>query len=137
MKVTMKNLPSVVIVGRTNVGKSTLFNRMSADVKSLTHDEAGVTRDFLHDMVTWKNVSYELADTGGISFAPSKDVILEHVRQQAMRLIEGADLVLLVCDGTVGILPEDRDLSKMLHKTGKDIVLIINKSDCKITESYM
>lgn len=132
----MKNLPSVVIVGRTNVGKSTLFNRMSADVKSLTHDEAGVTRDFLHDVVCWKNVSFRLMDTGGISLQPSKDVILEHVRQQAMRLIDDADLVLLVCDGSVGIVPEDRDLAKMLHKLGKKVILVINKGDCKITDSY-
>jgi GTPase len=137
MKVAMKNLPSVVIVGRTNVGKSTLFNRMSKDVKSLTHDEAGVTRDFLHDMVSWKNVSFELMDTGGISLKVSKDVILEHVRQQAMDLIQRADLVLLVCDGTVGVVPEDRNLAKMLHKLGKKVLLVVNKGDCKITESNM
>ena len=87
----MKHIPSVVIVGRTNVGKSTLFNRMSLDVKSLTHDEAGVTRDFLHDMVCWKNVSFDLLDTGGISLSASKDVILEQVRQRALKLIENAD----------------------------------------------
>lgn len=137
MKLATKNLPSVVIVGRTNVGKSTLFNRMSADVKSLTHDVAGVTRDFLHDTVCWKNVSFELADTGGISLSPTKDIILEQVRQQALQLIDGADLVLLVCDGTVGVMPEDRDLAKMLHKLGKQVILVINKGDCKITESYM
>jgi GTP-binding protein len=132
----MKHIPSVVIVGRTNVGKSTLFNRMSLDVKSLTHDEAGVTRDFLHDMVCWKNVSFDLLDTGGISLSASKDVILEQVRQRALKLIENADLVLLVVDGTVGIVPEDRNLAKMLHKMGKKVILVINKSDCKITESH-
>lgn len=133
----MKNISSVVIVGRTNVGKSTLFNRMSKDVKSITHDEEGVTRDFLHDMVTWKNVSFELKDTGGISLKPSKDIILEHVRQQALELINAADLVMLVVDGTVGIMPEDRELSKMLHKLGKNVILVVNKSDCKITASNM
>lgn len=137
MRETMKNIPSVVIVGRTNVGKSTLFNRLSADVKSITHDEAGVTRDFLHDIVTWQNVSFQLMDTGGISLQSSKDIILETVRQQALQLIDRADLVLLVCDGTVGIIPEDRDLSKMLHKLGKKVILVINKGDCKITESNM
>jgi len=133
----MKNIPSVVIVGRTNVGKSTLFNRISADVKSLTHDEAGVTRDSLRDVVCWKNVSFQLTDTGGISVSPSKDVILEQVRQRALKLIENADVVLLVCDGTVGIVPEDRDLSKMLHKLGKTVILVVNKVDRKITESNL
>lgn len=133
----MKNLPNVVIVGRTNVGKSTLFNRMSATVKSITHDEAGVTRDFLRDVVSWKNVSFELKDTGGISLQPSKDIILEQVRERALELIKHADLVLLVVDGTVGIMPEDRDLSKMLHKMGKQVILVVNKADRKITESNM
>lgn len=133
----MKNISSVVIVGRTNVGKSTLFNRMSADVKSITHDETGVTRDFLSDVVTWKKVSFELQDTGGISFQPSKDIIMEQVRQQALELIKAADVVLLVVDGTVGIIPEDRDLSKMIHKLGKQVILVVNKADCKITASNM
>lgn len=133
----MKNLPTVVIVGRTNVGKSTLFNRLSRDVKSLTRDEVGVTRDFLHDMINWKDVSFELIDTGGISLQPSKDVILEQVRQQALQLIDNADLVLLACDGTVGVLPEDRDLAKMLHKKGKKVILVVNKVDRAITQEYM
>jgi GTP-binding protein len=131
----MKNVSSVVIVGRTNVGKSTLFNRMSARVKSITHDEEGVTRDFVRAVVTWKNASFELKDTGGISLQPSKDIILEHVRQQALELIKEADVVLLVVDGTVGIMPEDRDLSKMLHKLGKNVILVVNKADCKVTEA--
>ena len=101
-------LPRVVIVGRTNVGKSTLFNRLSVNAKSMTFDYEGVTRDFIKDIVTWRDHTFELIDTGGISLRKSQDEIQEQVRQQAIAMMEKADLLLFVCDGTVGLTTEDQ-----------------------------
>ena len=84
----MSNLPKVVIIGRANVGKSTLFNRLSTKVKSLTLDFAGVTRDFISDTVSWQGLSFELIDSGGISLKKSEDSLTEKVRQIAMNLME-------------------------------------------------
>src|SRR3990172_12279319 len=85
------DLPTVVIVGRTNVGKSTLFNRLSVDVKTLTLDYEGVTRDFIRDEVSWQGRNFDLIDTGGISLRKTKDSILEESRKQALRLIGEAN----------------------------------------------
>ena len=125
----MKKLPKVVIVGRVNVGKSTLFNRLSTDVKSITLDYAGVTRDFIKDTVCWKDTCFELIDTGGISLRKTTDPIAEAVRQKALDLVKEAALVLFVCDGKVGVVPEDREISKLLHKMGKETFLVVNKID--------
>jgi len=125
----MKKLPKVVIVGRVNVGKSTLFNRLSTDVKSITLDYAGVTRDFIKDTVCWQDKCFELIDTGGISLRKTTDLIAEAVRQKALDLLNDADLILLVCDGKVGIVEEDREISKLLHKMGKETFLAVNKID--------
>ena len=119
----------VVIVGRTNVGKSTLFNRLSVNVKSLILDFHGVTRDFIKDVVCWKERCFELLDTGGVSFKKTDDIILERVRAQAIELVEQADLVLFVCDAQAGVATEDRDIAKLLHKMGKEVVLVLNKYD--------
>jgi GTP-binding protein len=125
----MSKLPKVVIVGRANVGKSTLFNRLSVNVKSLTLDFAGVTRDFLSDVITWKGIAFELVDSGGISFKKSQDSLTEKVRMVALSLVEKADLIVFVCDGKVGLLPEDRDINNFLRKHDKDVILAINKID--------
>lgn len=127
-----KGMPTVVIVGRTNVGKSTLFNRLSTDVKSLTLDYEGVTRDFLSDIVCWRDRSFELIDTGGISFRKTQDPILQKSRERALQLIDEADLILFVCDGTVGVQIEDREISDMLHAHNKNTVLVINKVDSHV-----
>jgi len=130
-------VPQVVIVGRTNVGKSTLFNRLSVRVKSLTLEQEGVTRDFIKDRVCWKDRCFDLIDTGGVSFKKTDDKILEKIRQLAESLIEQADVVLLVCDGTVGILPEDHSFAKMLHKMGKRVIVVVNKVDSKRAKEYL
>lgn len=125
-------LPTVVIVGRTNVGKSTLFNRLSSDVKTLTLDYEGVTRDFIRDQVSWQGRNFDLVDTGGISLRKTKDFILEESRKQALRLIEEAAVVIFVCDAKVGLLPEDREISGLLHKLGANTILVANKIDTHV-----
>ena len=133
----METLPKVVIIGRANVGKSTLFNRLSTSVKSLTLDIAGVTRDFIADTVSWKGITFKLIDSGGISLKKSNDLLTEKVRQVALSLIEQADLVLFVCDGKAGLLPEDREINKFLHKADKDTLVVINKSDASVTIEHL
>jgi len=127
----MSTLPRVVIVGRTNVGKSTLFNRLSTSVKSLTFDESGVTRDFLSDTVSWQGRTFELVDTGGIALQKTQDALLERVRKQAISFLEDADIILFVCDGTAGLTQEDTMLARVVHRLKKPSFLIINKVDKK------
>lgn len=133
----MSNLPKVVIIGRANVGKSTLFNRLSTKVKSLTLDFAGVTRDFISDTVAWQGLSFELIDSGGISLKKSENLLTEKVRQIALHLIEVADLVLFVCDGKIGLLPEDRELNIFLQKAKKEMIVVVNKIDAESTKQYL
>jgi len=112
-----------------NVGKSTLFNRLSVDVKSLILDYAGVTRDIIKDVVCWQGHCFDLIDTGGISFKKTDDVIQEAVRLRALEMIKAADIVLFVVDSKVGIVAQDLEISKQLHKLGKKVFLILNKVD--------
>jgi GTP-binding protein len=128
------NLPKVVIVGRTNVGKSTLFNRLAVNMKSITLDRAGVTRDFIKDTISWQGRTFELIDTGGITLARSKDPIMEQVRQGALTLLERADIILFMVDGSVGLTHEDSELGYFVRKFGKKVFLILNKTDKKSFE---
>jgi len=130
----MSKLQKVIIVGRVNVGKSTLFNRLSTEVKSITYDYPGVTRDFIKDVVCWQDTCFELIDTGGVSLRKTDDPIFQEVRQKALSLLKEADVVLFVCDGKIGIVPEDREIAKLLHKMGKKVLLVINKVDSSIAE---
>lgn len=132
-----KKFPLVVIVGRTNVGKSTLFNRLSVDVKSLTMDTEGVTRDFLMDTVCWQGKCFELVDTGGISLRKTSDVLLEQTRQRALHILEQASIILFVCDAKVGLLPEDREIAKLLHRMSQKTFLLLNKTDTKIGKEQL
>lgn len=127
----MSNVGTVVIVGRVNVGKSTLFNRLSVNVKSITLDYEGVTRDFIKDRVQWRGISFDLVDSGGITLRKTQDPLFEKVRQKVLHLVETGDLILFVTDGTVGVLPEDREISQYLHKLGKPVILVVNKMDSK------
>ncbi len=124
-------LPQVVIVGRTNVGKSTLFNRLSENIKAIALDQEGVTRDFLSDTISWQGRSFNLVDTGGISLRRTQDPILAQARAIALSLIESADIILFVVDGKNGLVTEDREIANLLHKHGKAVFLVINKVDVK------
>lgn len=131
------NLPIVAIVGRMNVGKSTLFNRLSETSKSIALDYEGVTRDVIKDVVRWKEHTFELVDTGGISLKKMQhDAIAEQSRQRALQAIKEAAVVLFMCDGAVGLLPEDRGLADMLLKEGKKTILVINKSDTSLAKEH-
>lgn len=121
----------MVIVGRTNVGKSTLFNRLSEKVKSIATDYEGVTRDFLKDTISWQGKSFELVDTGGISLRKTQDALLQETRDRALLCMKNADIILLVCDGTVGVVQEDLEITRLVHKLQKKTALILNKADCK------
>lgn len=119
----------VAIVGRMNVGKSTLFNRLSVDTKSITYDYEGVTRDIIKDVVEWCGASFELIDTGGISFKKVADPIMEKVRMKALSVVDTADIVLLMVDGITGLISEDFEIARYCQKLNKKIILVINKID--------
>lgn len=117
-----------------NVGKSTLFNRLVAGSKSMTYDFPGVTRDFVSDITNWQDVTFELIDSGGVSFAKQIDQITQQVRDSVYQLLAQADLIIQVCDGTAGVLPADRELLQQLRKLNKPILLVVNKSDVQSTK---
>lgn len=132
-----KCLPKVVIVGRTNVGKSTLFNRLSHEVKSIAFDADGVTRDLVQETIEWQGRSFDLIDTGGISFKKTKDPIMLQTQKVAHDALTKAELLLFVCDGIVGVLPEDREIAQVVHTLRKPTLLIINKSDSKRVQEQL
>ncbi len=130
----MSNIRRVIIVGRTNIGKSTLFNRLSTSVKSLTFEQEGVTRDYIKDIVGWKGEQFELVDSAGLSFKKSNDPIQEKIRLSALELFESSQLIVFVVDGSAGLLQEDLQIAKAIHKSGKPVVLAINKMDRKLAQ---
>lgn len=130
----MKRMPIVALVGRMNVGKSTLFNRLSSDIKSITLDYAGVTRDVIRDTVTWADRSFELVDTGGLQFKRLKDPLQQKVQEKALAAVAEADVIVFVVDGTVGVLAEDRDIMRELNALRKPVIVAVNKSDVRGTE---
>ena len=132
----MKNLPIVAIVGRMNVGKSTLFNRISENVRSITYDFPGVTRDIIKDQVSWKERSFEIVDTGGISLQKTDDKIMEGVRTKALAVLDNADVVAIVVDASVGLMDEDRDIANRVRERHKKTILVLNKWDKKSAEDY-
>jgi len=129
----MVKLPTVVIAGRTNVGKSTLFNRLSDSVKSITLDQPGVTRDLLRDTVHWNNAVFELIDTGGIDLRDARAPIVDEIVARAFAAIDDAAVIILVVDGTTGVLSEDREIAEILRKHEKKVILAVNKLDVKKT----
>lgn len=129
-----RSLPSVVLVGRPNVGKSTLFNRLTKSRRAIVTPIPGTTRDVLAQPVDWQGVQFELIDTGGM-FGASEDPLRLLVTERGRRAIEDADLLVLVTDGREGLVPGDRDIAKAVREAGKPAVLAVNKMDDRRAKS--
>lgn len=122
------SLPIVAVVGRPNVGKSTLFNKLIGKRLSIVEDTPGVTRDRIYSKCEWRGRSFMVVDTGGIE-PKTDDVLLAQMRRQAELAIERADVIVLVTDVRCGVTANDYAVSDMLQKSGKPIVLAVNKCD--------
>lgn len=118
----------VAIVGRPNVGKSTLFNKITGKRTSIVDDTPGVTRDRIYGKAEWLNREFMLVDTGGIE-PDSKDIILSQMRRQAQLAIDSADVIVFVTDIRTGMTASDETVAQMLQKSGKPVVLCVNKCD--------
>jgi GTP-binding protein len=129
-----EKLPSVVIVGRPNVGKSTIFNRLTASRRSIVTNEPGITRDRIYGTATWQERSFEVVDTGGI-VPDDKAAIPREIMRQAQVAIEGASQLLLVVDARAGLTPLDSELARLLRRTGKPLAILANKVDTQMQES--
>jgi GTP-binding protein len=122
------SMPIVAVVGRPNVGKSTFFNKVVGRRVSIVEDTPGVTRDRIYAEAEWLGKSFALIDTGGIE-PDSTDVILSQMRTQAEIAMDTADVILFMVDGKDGLTSSDREVGSMLMKTGKEVILVVNKVD--------
>lgn len=120
--------PVVAVVGRPNVGKSTLFNKLIGQRLSIVDDTPGVTRDRIYGECEWKNRKFSLVDTGGIE-PDSSDIILSQMRLQAQLAIDAADVIILVTDVRTGLVATDSDIAAMLLKSGRPVIVCVNKCD--------
>ena len=118
--------PVVAIVGRPNVGKSTLFNRIAGKRISITEDTPGVTRDRIYAEGEWLDKHFTIIDTGGIE-PNTNDTIFAQMRLQAEIAIDMADVVLFMVDGKEGVTAADAEVAQMLRKAKKEIILVVNK----------
>ena len=122
------SLPLIAIVGRPNIGKSTLFNRLIGERRSIVTDEPGITRDRIYGTVDWHGRTYEIVDTGGI--VPGEETeIPTRIFEQAQIAIESAAVIFLVVDGRTSITAPDQELARLLRRTGKPLFLVVNKID--------
>src|SRR2546421_10299072 len=128
-------LPSLVIVGRPNVGKSTLFNRFTGTRRSIVTNEPGITRDRIYGKAEWRGKTLEVVDTGGI-IPDEKALIPQEIFRQAQVAIKKAALLVLVVDSQAGLTPLDEELARLLRSTGKPFVLAVNKVDSPSQEAH-
>src|SRR5277367_5977357 len=126
-------LPSLVILGRPNVGKSTLFNRLAGTRRSIVTNEPGITRDRIYGKAEWRGKALEIVDTGGI-VPDDKALIPTEILRQAHVAIKKAALLVLVVDSQVGVTPLDQELARLLRTTGKPFVVAVNKVDAMSQE---
>ena len=126
--------PVVAVVGRPNVGKSTLFNALAGERISIVKDTPGVTRDRIYAEVSWLDMTFTLIDTGGIE-PESKDIILSQMQEQAQIAIDTADVIIFMTDVRQGLVDADSKVADMLRRSGKPVVLVVNKVDS--FEKYM
>ncbi len=129
-----EQLPSIVIAGRPNVGKSTLFNRLTGTRRSIVTDEPGITRDRIYGTVSWNGRTAEIVDTGGI-VPDEKAVIPREILRQARVAIDKAGLLILVVDARAGVTPLDAELARLLRQTGKPLFFAANKVDTQQQEA--
>ena len=120
--------PVVAIVGRPNVGKSTLFNKLIGERRAIVEDSPGITRDRIYGETEWRGKTLVVIDTGGIE-PKTDDIILKKMREQAQIAIDTADVILFLCDIRTGLLADDMDIAIMLKKSGKPVIPCINKAD--------
>ncbi|MBO5281368.1 MAG: ribosome biogenesis GTPase Der [Clostridia bacterium] len=120
--------PIIAIVGRPNVGKSTLFNRLIGERRAIVEDVPGVTRDRIYGETDWQGRKLVVIDTGGIE-PKSDDIILSQMKTQAQIAIDTADVIIFMCDVRAGLVADDREIAVMLKKSGKPIIPCINKCD--------
>lgn len=118
----------VAIVGRPNVGKSTLFNRLIGKRKAIVNEESGVTRDRNYGKSDWTGKEFSIIDTGGY-VSNSSDIFEEEINKQVMLALDEADVILFVCDVELGITDLDQSFAKLLRKVDKPIYLVVNKVD--------
>src|SRR5437660_10734618 len=121
-----RRLPTVALVGRPNVGKSTLFNRMTGSRRAIVAPVAGTTRDALARPVSWQGAGFELFDTGGL-YGASEDPLHELVVRQGQRAMKGADLLVFLVDGREGLVAGDQTIAQELRQSGLPVIVAVNK----------
>lgn len=119
----------IAIIGRTNVGKSTLFNKLIEKRISIVSDQPNTTRDRIYGRILWRGSYYDLVDTGGINIDPKKDEQEKEIYKQAIKALDESEVIIFLVDGQSGLLPYDMEIASMLRKYNKKVVLVVNKTE--------